>query len=148
MSYEIEKAPFLFLENHPNNYTDTVRDKLYGNHEDINLLEQAFFSEQNIDIIQRQTILNIFKEIGWKVSYQRKQSVLLVMKYIYNFYARNLPYQITDQIRDLNSKVVAEIVPRMITQIEQYFGYLRDSNRPLQFMERPINPTIKGNNSY
>lgn len=148
MSLEIEKAPFLFLENHPENYTKTVRNKLYENHEDIDLLEQAFFSDQNMDIIQKQIILAIFKNIGWKVPYQRKISVLLVMKYIYNFYARNLPYQITNQIRELNSKVVAEIVPRMITQIEQYFGYIRDSNRPLQIMEQPINPSIKGNNAF
>jgi|SaaInlV_200m_DNA_3_1039701.scaffolds.fasta_scaffold74003_1 hypothetical protein len=148
MSLEIEKAPFLFLENHPNNYTNIVKNKLYDNHEDIDLLELAFFSDQNMDIIQKQTILTIFREVGWKVPYQRKTSITIVMKYIYNFYARNLPYKITEQIRDLNSKVVAEIVPRMITQIEQYLGYIRDSNRPLQCLERPINPTIKGNNNF
>ena len=148
MSFEIGKAPFLFLENHPDNYTKLVQNQIYSNMNNIDLLEIAFFSDQNIEIIQKQTILTIFKQIGWKVPYQRKTSLTIVMKYIYNFYARNLPYQITDQIKELNNKVVHEIVPKMITEIEQYLGYLRDSNRPLQVMEMPKYITTKGNNTF
>ena len=66
------------------------------------------------------------------------------MKYIFNKYSKNLPFQIKDQIRELNLKVIESVGPEILSELNQYFGYLKDSQtRPIP-MARPHNVSSAG----
>ena len=48
------------------------------------------------------------------------------MRYVWIQYSKNLNFKIREQIKELNCNVVSEIIPDIITNIQQYFGYLED----------------------
>ena len=56
--------PFLFLNSHRNNYFKKLK-KNFSNKDDNYqgyILEENFFSDQNIDIIQKQIVMSIFNK--------------------------------------------------------------------------------------
>ena len=60
------------------------------------------------------------------------------MRYTFIEYARHLPYDIIDQIRELNCIVVGQILPNIITQITQRTEYLRIISTPREIIPLPI----------
>lgn len=60
------------------------------------------------------------------------------MNGIYHDYSRNLPYDLKEQILDLNERVVNFITPWLINEVEAYQRYLIDSNTPLRPPELPV----------
>ena len=70
---------------------------------------------------------------------QEQRDLFLVMRAVYLEQARFLPSQYVRQCKQLNKKVVQEIVPGMITEIKQEYGYLKEINKPLSPIPRPLN---------
>jgi hypothetical protein len=103
-------------------------------------LETFFFSEENIDLINKQLILSVFKKTNgeFKISPQKYEDLIIVMRYTFIEYARHLPYDIKNQIRELNSIVVSQILPNIITQITQRKEYLRVISAPREILPHPI----------
>lgn len=145
---KLEYAPFLFLSAHKNNYKEKLEKVLSSdnkNHEGY-LLYNVFFSNENVEIIRKQLVLYVFNNTSKKViiPLQNRNSIIIRMTYIYHFYAKNLPINITDQVRSLNLKVTESIGPEIISQIDQYIRYLHDSqNQPVP-MDRPVNLSSAG----
>jgi hypothetical protein len=104
-------------------------------------LEETFFSEPNIEAINKQLILSVYKKTNsqYKIAPQTKESLIIIMRYVFLEHARHLPYDIIGQIRELNCRVVGEIVPGIITQITQRIEYLKTINEPRQLLSLPIN---------
>ena len=61
------------------------------------------------------------------------------MKFIFNDQAKHLPYDITNQIKELNTKVVQELTPMIIKNIDSKLKYLDDINSPPPVNDLPIN---------
>lgn len=149
----LQRAPFLYLNAHPNNYNvhmkETLRKTTPDVPKDYDLLRTAFFSKENIEIINKQLIMYIFHqtEKTFLIPPQREEWLKLPMLYIYNFWSQNLPFKITDQIRELNKKTVLEVGPQIISQLEQYTAYMRDISRPAPWVpiDRPVNVSSSGN---
>jgi hypothetical protein len=54
------------------------------------------------------------------------------MRYVFIENARHLPYDIIGQIKELNCNVVGEILPTIVSNVDQKVGYLRDiSTQPI-----------------
>lgn len=104
-------------------------------------LEQVFFSDENMDLINKQLILSVWTKTNKtiKIGPQSKENLLIVMRYIFIEFARHLPYDIAGQIRELNCMVVNEILPLVITNADQRIGYLRDIERFQDPVPLPIN---------
>lgn len=104
-------------------------------------LEDIFFSDKNIDIINKHLILSVYKKSAgkFKISKQSRESMLIVMRYIFLEYARHLPYNIDKQIAELNCRVVGDILPNIFTNVRQKIDYLRDIDCPRQQVPLPIN---------
>jgi hypothetical protein len=77
---------------------------------EITKLEDLFFSDENIDIINKQLILSVWKKSNkqYKINFQEKNKLIVVMRYIFIEYAKHLPYNITQQINELNCIVVGD----------------------------------------
>lgn len=143
----VENNSFLFLNDHKNEYFEKLSKKL-SNKKNINI-QDIFFTNQNIDLIQKQLILSIYKNSNKKyvIPYQNNNSILIVMKYIFNEQARHLPYNIKQQITTLNNYVVNELTPMIIKNIDAKEKYLNDINSPPPLNDLPINVNNKGNKS-
>lgn len=143
----LDNAPFLFLNHHPKNYAGKVRKILQNKKHSSGIVYKLFFSKENVEIIQRGIILRVFYETKkrFKIKPQNPQSIHVVMLNIFNQYARQLPNQIREQIKELNERVLQAVVPRIITEIEQYTEYIKEIHRPFQPIDRPLNMSSRGN---
>ena len=68
------------------------------------------------------------------------------MTYIWENYSRNLDYDITNQIRKLNRMVVNEMLPKVLTNLEQHYEYIenydRIENNNINLLDLPINAKL------
>lgn len=99
-----------------------------------NDLSNLFFSQDNINAIQQGIRYKVFKNSGDKhiISNQSETEIKIVMRSIYLQYSRNLPYDIINQVKDLNKKVLDYIVPQILREIKQYLYYKQDiSTQPI-----------------
>jgi hypothetical protein len=97
-------------------------------------LENTFFSEDNIALINKQLILTVFRKTkgGFLICPQKEENLIIVMRYVWIEYSKNLPYQIKEQIIELNCRVISEILPTVISNVDQKLGYMRDiSTQPV-----------------
>jgi len=119
-------------------------------------LEDLFFSDENIDLINKQIVLSLWKKTNkqYRIGFQDKNKLIIVMRYVFIENAKHLPYNIKGQIRELNCNVVGEILPFLITNFEQKLGYLRDIERRGDLPPLPVSsgadrtlPTYKNDDS-
>jgi len=154
------KHPLTVDDKHvSNNNTKQVFKNIYDN----TLLTELFFSKQNIQNIQNIIRFLVHKETNYVVDNQSYTELLIIMRAIFLEYSSHPPY-VTDDMSDnekqklfkkytnevdrLNQIVINGIVPRIISQMQQYIDYLKDaSTQPIQ-MERPKNESIAGQRSY
>lgn len=102
----------------------------------------AFFSNKNIARIQKYIRREIFKRSKGEYVLETDQDendLILVMRAIFLEYSRHLPTNIAEQVAELNRYTLREIVPGMITNIEQQMLYLRDMSQPIQPIALPLN---------
>jgi hypothetical protein len=120
-------------------------DNLRGTH-DKSSLNIAFFSQQNMDIIQNLIRKEIYRRSQgrYNIGNQDYTQLLLIMRSIYLQNSQFGTTNIKGQIDNLNKLVVYESVPRIITEIEQYLGYVRDASRPWQPIDRSSNVNNAG----
>ena len=69
------------------------------------------------------------------------------MKFIFNDQAKHLPYDNKGQIRDLNQKVIKEIYPSIINNLNFREFYINEINGKRKIDKLPINTSIKGSST-
>ena len=162
----ISGVPFFNFEELPVAYfsdnvkSDVLRKQLVKNElklSECNIgdLENTFFSKDNTDLINKQLILSVYNKTNkqFLICSQKEADLLIVMRYVFIEYSRNLPYDIANQIKDLNCLVVSEILPIVISNVDQKIGYLRDIETqpigpPLPINTKKINRTLPSMANY
>jgi hypothetical protein len=142
--YNFEEFPVgYFSENKKGNALrkQLIKNELKMAQEDIGALETTFFSNENIDLINKQLILRVFRETKGQflICKQKQEDLIIIMRYVFIEHARNLPFDIQGQIKQLNCIVVGEILPTIISNVDQKIGYLRDIATPAIGPPLPIN---------
>jgi len=138
---DMYKTSFLLLQDHHKNYNKMANDALKGIQVSSDLAKE-FFSPKNMQRIQKKIREEVFKRTKGKFKMdvdQKEDDVFIHMRAVYLEYGRNLPGKMVRQTKRLNNIVIYNIVPDMITSIEQYYGYLKDINGPMPTMDRPVN---------
>lgn len=123
--------------------TELIKNITKTNIDNVDMLKTMFFSDENIELINKQLILTIWRKTNkkYKIAFQNKYNLLIVMQYVFLENARHLPYNIKGQIRDLNCQVVGEILPNIVTNFEQKIGYLRDIETRQPLLNLPKSST-------
>lgn len=144
MIKEYDTSSSIFLATNPQ--ADLLREQMITNLIKIPAcnhteLEEVFFSEKNIDLLNKKIILGIFKMTNgeYNIKLQTNENLLIVMRYIFIEYAKHLPTDIKTQIKELNCAVINEVIPQLITNITQHTTYLKDISSPLVPLPSPIN---------
>lgn len=143
---DIFRTPFLFLQEHHKNYNNMANTVLRGIESNSDL-EKLFFSDENIKRVQKLIKKEIIKKTNGQFRLdvdQEHRDMIIVMRAVFLEYGRFLPNQIVRQVKRLNQIVVQQVVPGMITEIKQEYGYLREINKPLSPIPRPMNVNNAG----
>lgn len=143
--FDIMKTPFLLFQSHHDDYYNMSQDSLKGIQVET-VLSKLYFSPENVDIIQKQIILKVFRETdgAYWIEKQNEEDLQVIMRSIFLQHAKHLPYDITNQIRELNNITVDDIVPNVITEINAYYGYLERAFAPRQILDWPESASNAG----
>jgi len=143
---DIYRTPFLFLQEHHKNYSNMVNTALQGIQCESEL-SKLFFSDTNIKRLQKQIRNEVFRRTKGQFRLdidQEQRDLFLAMRAVYFEHARFLPNGVVRQVKRLNQKVVSESISGIITNIKQEYGYLKEINKPLSPIPRPINTSSAG----
>jgi Family of unknown function (DUF5761) len=113
-------------------------------------LSDAFFTGENVRSIQAALRKGVYEASGpkkYQISDQSADEITMVMRAMYLQYAKNSPYNIQGQIQVLNDMVVKWSVPRILSEIEGYFGYLKDISTLPVPLPQPIHLSSAGTRS-
>ncbi len=130
-AFNIKELPIAYFNNDPNQKEardQLIKNTIRLNEDNLTELSRYYFSDANINLINKQLILKVYKDSGKKylIPEQSKEDMIVIMRYVWIQYSRNLDFKIKEQIKKLNCLVINEIYPMVITNVEQYFGYLED----------------------
>lgn len=110
-------------------------------------LASLYYSQENINRIQKQIRREIYRRTNGKFKVFKDSDDLdmqVVMDSVFDEHAKHLPNQFVRQVKALNKHTVDLIVPNAITQIDQTSKYLKQLDKPIQPMDRPINANNGG----
>ena len=109
-------------------------------------LNKIYFSKENIDRIQDLIRYNVYLKSNkqYIIDRQSDTELQIIMRGIYLEYARNLPDNISDQIKELDKYILNYSVTEIINEINQYKDYIHHSeNLPIP-IEHPKNLSSAG----
>ena len=146
---QLGNNPFLFLSSHRKDYFNQMKNEMNEQSEGYQgyILEKVFFLDENVQLIQRQIIMSVYKSSNKKylIREQNKEDINIVMKYIFNEYAQHLPFKIKEQVTELNNKVSSILTKEIIDNLESHQKYITDSTTQPTLLDRPQNVTSAGN---
>lgn len=126
-------------------------------------LTMLFFSEKNVRNIQNLLKMNVHSQIGYIIDDQSITELMIVMRSIFLEYNRHpklitpdlpkdeletLLKKYTDEVSRLNKLVVDAILPKLVSQIQQYISYLKDASEQPYYMDKPVNESVQGQKEY
>ncbi len=116
----------LFDKIHVND-NSSFRDAMVGNWSD-NQLSKAFFSGENIQIIQNGIRAGVYKKSNglYNISNQDTDTVKIIMRSIFLQHSANMATNIKEQISALNKLVLDFCIPRVYGQTQGYIKYKKD----------------------
>ncbi len=109
-----------------------------------NDVNSVFFSKENIDALQHGIRYSVFRETKKIIGNQNETELMVIMRSVYLQYAKNLPNDIIPQIRELNSRVLDYVVPKISVELNQYQTYIRDASGLPMPMDRGENTSVTG----
>lgn len=127
----------------------TIRKKAVGGQTaECNLLNQMYFSAENIENIQTHIRYAVWIASNKQhvIARQSDTELVIIMRSMYLTYGRNSPTGIQQQIQDLNDLVIQETTSKILSQIQQHIKYLYDRSTqplPLQHPQSMSNVGLK-----
>jgi hypothetical protein len=146
---DIEGPPpdvrFSMWDKIPVNQITTFRDALTGNWENTDL-SNAFFSKENIQIIQNGLRADVYRLSNgeYSIGQQDNDELKIIMRALYLESAINLPTNIREQVAALNQHVLKHCVPKLLNEIRAYLKYKRDASSMYTVMTWPAYDNVKG----
>ena len=114
--------------NKKENTKQFIKNALGQNENEMSEVAISFFSVENIKLINKKLILRVFEYTNntVQIPFQSSEDLLIVKRYIYGEYSENLKKDISKQVYYLNCKVVKEVLPTIISNIEGHINYLNE----------------------
>jgi hypothetical protein len=103
-------------------------------------LSQAFFSQQNIQIIQNGIRAGVYHKSNgqYTIGPQDCDSLKIVMRSVYLQHAANQPNNITQQVAELNKIVLNYCIQQVYSEAQGYMKYIDDASTLVVPIAHPI----------
>ena len=117
--------------------------------DEVDPVTELFFSQENMNRIQKLIKQDVKLRTNgqYRLEVDQDEADLLIgMRAVFfdMYGARFLPFKIKHQVKELNRKVVNYLVPNMVSEMKQEYGYIKEINKPLEPIDRPINVSSAG----
>lgn len=125
--------------------TSFLGSALKGNHE-ADEVSRLFFSELNINMLQRGMRNRILNKTNGSINIgkQSDDELKIIMRGIYYLHAKNLQFDVVEQVKQLNTLVLDFAVDRILEEKKMNDKYLHDvQNNPVP-LPAAINTSVKG----
>ena len=107
-------------------------------------LNTLFFSEFNKNLLQR-GIRQAFKnKTGISIDYQNPDDLFSLMRVVFINNSGDQYSKVNDQVRYMNTKVIASAMSQIQTGVSQYIAYAEDIDTISAAMDRPVNTSTMG----
>ena len=107
-------------------------------------VSNMFFSKENMEILQNGIRYSIYLKSNKIIDKQSDVELEIIMRSIYLQYSRNSPYNIVNQVKELNTRVLDFVVPRILIEVKQYMNYANEISQLPIPLERAKHDTMKG----
>ena len=107
-------------------------------------LNKLFFSDFNIQIVQK-SIRQAFKnKTGVSIDYQNAGDLYAIMRVVFINNAGNHYANVNEQVKCMNSVVIKTTLPQIQSGVAQYMGYIRDIDTLVVPPTPPANTSTYG----
>ena len=133
------KSLFNMYDKIPAHQCTTYRNPLEGQWDD-STLSNAYFSKENIQIIQNGIRAGVYKQSNnqYVVAPQDCDSLKIVMRSIFLQYSANLPGNVSNQIEALNQMVLNFCIQQVYSEAKGYMKYLSDASNMYVPIAHPV----------
>jgi hypothetical protein len=133
------RSLFNMYDKIPAHQCTTYRNPLEGQWDD-STLSNAYFSKENIQIIQNGIRAGVYKQSNnqYVVAPQDCDSLKIVMRSIFLQYSANLPGNVSNQIEALNQMVLNFCIQQVYGEAKGYMKYLSDASNMYVPIAHPI----------
>ena len=133
------RSLFNMYDKIPAHQCSTYRNPLEGQWDD-STLSNAYFSKENIQIIQNGIRAGVYKQSNnqYVVAPQDCDSLKIVMRSIYLQYSANLPGNVSGQIEALNQMVLNFCIQQVYSEAKGYMKYLSDASNMYVPIAHPV----------
>ena len=130
---------FSMMDKIPINTNTNYQNVLTGNFER-SRLSDAFFSQQNIQIIQNSLRKGVHDKSGGTIliDNQPQDSIVSIMRSMYLQHSKNLETNIPGQIQELNNYVLNYAINNVYSEAVAYIKYRQDASTMHVPMSAPI----------
>ena len=133
------RSLFNMYDKIPAHQCSTYRNPLEGQWDD-STLSNAYFSKENIQIIQNGIRAGVYKQSNnqYVVAPQDCDSLKIVMRSIFLQYSANLPGNVSGQIEALNQMVLNFCIQQVYSEAKGYMKYLSDASNMYVPIAHPV----------
>jgi hypothetical protein len=108
-------------------------------------LNTLYFSEFNMNLIQRAIRQKFKDETGVAIDYQNRDDLFSIMRAVFINNAGNHSEAINEQVKFMNSLVIKTALGQIRSGVAQYMGYVRDLDTMAVPPDPPANTSTYGN---
>jgi len=140
---------FAMYDKMPANQCATFREPTLGQWNET-ALSKAFFSKENIQIIQNGIRAGVYKKSNkqYVIGSQDCDSLKIIMRSVFLQHSANQSINIVGQIEQLNQIVLDYCIFNVYSEAQSYIKYLYDVSTLAVPMSTPIVETQKDKNNY
>lgn len=130
----------------PSLFGETIRRDMVGHIHQSTALNELFFSQGNIETIQKGIQDQVYRMSGnkYQVGPQDEQQIKIIMRSYYLMYSENNAAQIKEELDSLNSRVIGYAAARVYSEVDFHQFYLKDLQEFAAPIENPMNSQVYG----
>ena len=140
---------FAIYDKIPANQCVTFREPTLGQWDETQL-SKAYFSKENIQIIQNGIRLGVYQKSNnqYVVAPQDCDALKIIMRSVFLQHATNQPQNISGQIYQLNKIVLDYCIFHVYSEAQSYIKFLHDVSTLAVPLSNPIIESQKDKNNY
>jgi|SRR5210317_45978 hypothetical protein len=108
-------------------------------------LNTLFFSDFNVNLLQRGVRQAFKNKTGIAVDYQNKDDLYGIMRVVFINNSGDHHSRVNEQVRSMNARVIETALGQIQTGVSQYMSYIQDIDTISSPLDLPVNTSTYGN---
>ena len=108
-------------------------------------LNTLFFSEFNMNLLQRGIRQSFRDKTGVAIDYQNSNDLYSIMRVVFINNSGDPNANVQEQVKFMNGIVITTALGQIQTGVSQYMGYIHDIDTLSVPIDRPVSTTTYGN---